>query len=68
MTKCITCHEAAPQSEATTDVLLPKVATCRKCHDARGTASPSCLECHLFHEVPKPKQAQGSPDAKHPDS
>lgn len=68
MTKCIACHEAVPQSEATTDVLLPKVTTCRKCHDAKGTASPSCLECHLFHEIPKPKQAQDSPDAKPPDS
>ena len=68
MTKCIACHEAAPQSEATTDVLLPKVTTCRKCHDAKGTASPSCLECHLFHEIPKLKQAQDSPDAKPPDS
>ncbi len=68
MTKCISCHEAAPQSEATSDVLLPKVTTCRKCHDARGTASPSCLECHLFHEIPKPKQTQNGPDAKPPDS
>ncbi|MDO8546262.1 MAG: FHA domain-containing protein [Nitrospirales bacterium] len=68
MAKCIACHEAAPQSEATTDVLLPKVTTCRKCHDAKGTASPSCLECHLFHEIPKPKQAQDSPDAKPPGS
>ncbi len=67
MTKCISCHEAAPQSEATSDVLLPKVTTCRKCHDARGTASPSCLECHLFHEIPKPKQTQNGPDAKPPD-
>lgn len=68
MTKCISCHEAAPQSEATIDVLLPKVTTCRKCHDARGTASPSCLECHLFHEIPKPKQTQNGPDAKPPGS
>lgn len=68
MAKCITCHEAAPKSEATTDVLLPKVTTCRQCHDARGTASASCLECHLFHEIPKPKQAQNGPDAKSPDS
>jgi len=68
MTKCIACHETAPQSEATTDVLLPKVATCRKCHDAQGTASPSCLECHLFHEIPKPKRAQDVPDAKPPGS
>jgi hypothetical protein len=68
MAKCIACHDAAPQSEATTDVLLPKVTTCRKCHDAQGTASPSCLECHLFHEIPKPKQAQDNPDAKPPGS
>jgi|GEM_PF-4890369 len=68
MEKCIACHDAAPQSEATTDVLLPKVKTCRACHDADGTASPSCLECHLFHEIPKPKQAQTqkSPDANPP--
>lgn len=63
MTKCVACHEAAPQSEATTDVLLPKVTTCRACHDADGTASPSCLECHLFHEIPKPKPAPSGADA-----
>jgi hypothetical protein len=68
MTKCITCHEAAPKSEATTDVLLPNVKTCRTCHDAKGTASPSCLECHLFHEIPKPKRAQDVPDEKPPGS
>jgi hypothetical protein len=66
MAKCIACHDAAPQSEATTDVLLPKVSTCRKCHDPGGTASSSCLECHLFHEIPKPKQAQNVPAAKPP--
>jgi hypothetical protein len=53
MAKCIDCHEAAPRSEATTDVLLPKAVTCRKCHNAGGTASASCLECHLFHEIPQ---------------
>ena len=68
MAKCTACHETAPQSEATTDVLLPKVTTCRKCHDARGTASASCLECHLFHEVPKPKQVQGRSEAHPPGS
>ncbi len=66
--KCVDCHESAPTSEATTDVLLPKAATCRKCHGASGTANAACLECHLFHEVPKPKQARNSPITKSPGS
>lgn len=61
MAKCITCHESAPNSEATSDVLLPKINSCRQCHDAGRTANPACLECHLFHEIPKPKRAVEAP-------
>jgi hypothetical protein len=61
MAKCTNCHESAPNSEATSDVLLPKINTCRQCHNASGTANPACLECHLFHEIPKPKRAVETP-------
>lgn len=61
MAKCTNCHESAPNSEATSDVLLPKINSCRQCHNAGGTANPACLECHLFHEIPKPKRALETP-------
>src|SRR5205085_8800891 len=52
LSKCIDCHAAAPRSVATADVLLPKAATCKQCHNPEGVAGVSCLECHLFHESP----------------
>jgi hypothetical protein len=60
VSKCIDCHEAAVHSEATADVLLPKVSTCRQCHNDRGTARATCLECHQFHESPRKAHARVS--------
>jgi FHA domain-containing protein len=48
--KCVACHEAAPHSEQTTDVLLPGIASCRKCHFEPGGARVQCLTCHVYHD------------------
>lgn len=49
---CVTCHENAPASLKTEDVLLPSIALCRTCHMEQGGAQASCRSCHDFH-VPK---------------
>jgi len=50
MLQCVACHEAAPRSERTTDVLLPGIASCRSCHFEPGGARTQCLTCHVYHD------------------
>lgn len=48
---CESCH-AAPTSKAATDVLLPKLESCTKCHggqDAQKAVPSSCAMCHDYH-------------------
>ena len=49
---CVACHESAPASRKTEDVLLPSIGLCRSCHMEVGGAQASCKSCHDFH-VPK---------------
>ena len=51
--KCADCHEAAA-STLTTDILLPGIANCRKCHGNNPTKVASgvvsdCVMCHDYH-------------------
>lgn len=48
---CTGCHDQTPNSTATSDVLLPSIDVCRKCHqDGRaGTARGDCVQCHSYH-------------------
>lgn len=49
--KCEECHSAR-ESKVTTDVLLPKLATCKECHADPGHASKvgsDCTVCHSHH-------------------
>jgi Cytochrome c7 and related cytochrome c len=48
--KCVACHEAAPRSERTADVLLPSITSCRNCHFDPGGARAQCLTCHVYHD------------------
>jgi predicted CXXCH cytochrome family protein len=53
LTPCATCHAAAKSRHAS-DVLMPKIETCRECHAGSGSASAtqvasSCTSCHGFH-------------------
>jgi hypothetical protein len=56
---CVSCHEKAPTSTETTDVLLPGIATCQTCH-APGPdhAESRCFECHTYHDWSKRKEVK----------
>jgi predicted CXXCH cytochrome family protein len=47
---CVACHEAAPHSKVTKDVLLPSIGSCRNCHFEPGGARAQCLTCHVYHD------------------
>jgi hypothetical protein len=51
MLTCTECH-AAKDSSKTSDVLLPGMSTCLRCHDtsATATARAGCVECHVYHD------------------
>jgi len=38
---CVACHEAAPHSKETKDVLLPSIGSCRNCHLSRAERKPN---------------------------
>ncbi|HEY4233452.1 MAG TPA: cytochrome c3 family protein [Lacipirellulaceae bacterium] len=51
--ECKDCHAAEPSKE-TSDILLPSIDTCRKCHSANATAVSTpvrsdCVFCHTYH-------------------
>lgn len=48
MLSCTECHDAKA-STATSDVLLPKLDTCARCHNASKGARSDCVECHNYH-------------------
>lgn len=59
MTACTECH-AATVSEKTSDVLLPAIDACRRCHDSTASvrARTDCVECHGYHDPAKGKGPQ----------
>jgi hypothetical protein len=56
---CEECHTQALTSTNGDDILLPSIATCRKCHDGAtspqgpavkiGHAESGCFLCHVYH-------------------
>lgn len=56
---CSGCHLGAASSKETTDVLIPGIATCQKCH-APGPehAESRCFECHTYHDWEKRKEVK----------
>jgi hypothetical protein len=48
--KCTECHAQALTSTRTSDVLLPTLETCQKCHRDPGGARTACAECHTYHD------------------
>jgi hypothetical protein len=73
--RCLECHERAfPQSKSasrhSTDVLLPSIKDCVKCHSPShldgdgistvGGASFDCTECHRYHNADAPLQGRGA--------
>ena len=59
--KCVACHEAAPHSERTADVLLPGIGSCRNCHFEPGGARTQCLTCHVYHDKSQAQKPEGQP-------
>ena len=60
LTPCSTCHDAE-HSKKESDVLMPRIDTCRTCHGGErshpGKASliaSTCTMCHSFHQAPNP--------------
>ena len=59
MVQCAECHAALTNRE-TSDVLLPAIATCVKCHHSGADAAESrCFECHTYHDWTKAKEVKG---------
>jgi hypothetical protein len=48
MLGCAECHPAA-ESSRTTDVLLPHIDTCKRCHGTQAGLRSDCVECHRYH-------------------
>jgi len=46
---CVECHDKAATSVISADVILPGVATCKRCHNKTDGAKSDCVECHVFH-------------------
>ena len=58
---CVACHAAATDSQQSSDVLLPRIATCRACHHSGGEAAESrCFECHTYHDPAQRKPAHSN--------
>ena len=58
---CVACHAAAINSQQSSDVLLPRIATCRACHHSGSEAAESrCFECHAYHDPAKRKPTHSS--------
>jgi hypothetical protein len=65
---CTACHAGAAASDATADLLLPRLADCRACHGAGPAADAAagdgatsgagwggrlgCAQCHAYHPPP----------------
>jgi predicted CXXCH cytochrome family protein len=48
MLLCTECH-AAPESKKTSDILMPSVTSCQKCHNPKVGVRNDCVECHNYH-------------------
>ena len=54
---CVSCHAKALASTESSDILVPGIETCKKCH-APGPdhAESRCFECHTYHDWSKRKE------------
>jgi hypothetical protein len=59
--KCVECHAGAPKSQETSDVLLPGIQTCERCHrGGREAVESRCFECHIYHDWKQEKAVKGT--------
>jgi hypothetical protein len=56
---CGACHHAVLERTQTSDILLPRIEDCRKCHSdassadkgtAVGAVRSQCIDCHAYHD------------------
>jgi predicted CXXCH cytochrome family protein len=61
---CISCHDGAPRSKRSSDILMPRIEKCRTCHgDANDSSklSSDCVMCHRFHMPARGRFDPGQP-------
>jgi len=46
-------------SSKTSDVLMPNLASCLKCHKVENGANGDCVECHLYHDKKQQRSFDG---------
>jgi hypothetical protein len=57
---CESCHAGARTSQQSSDILVPGIATCRRCHhEGPRAAEARCFECHVYHDPSQRKFAPG---------
>lgn len=64
---CDVCHEAK-HSRLTSDILLPSIQTCVKCHSPAGGVASACSTCHGYHSPRKDSVLAGGVEVKASDS
>jgi predicted CXXCH cytochrome family protein len=47
-TECIFCHDARVSAK-TSDILLPSVKVCARCHRSNAAPGETCMLCHTYH-------------------
>ena len=66
MMTCESCHSHISESKLTSDVNLPGIETCRRCHKEQGAmkhaAVGRCYECHSYHDWRKEQPLKGKFD------
>ena len=54
---CVSCHPKALTGTEASDILLPGMDTCKRCHaPGAGHADSRCSECHTYHDWSKRKE------------
>ena len=58
---CESCHQNAARSTESSDILIPGIATCQKCH-AQGSdhTESRCFECHTYHDWAQRKEVKAT--------
>ncbi len=54
---CTECH-SVDNSELTSDILMPTIESCQKCHSQQGKVVSSCQTCHGYHAPPSSAGAE----------
>jgi hypothetical protein len=58
---CGQCHANVSASTEASDVLMPRLETCQRCHNERRevSARSDCVECHSYHDPKLKRQFKG---------